>query len=352
MPTKAQPQRALARLDALTAVALIRAAVKSPAVLLGVIAIVAIAGFGLADRLRSVELDTRTVFIVAVGLSVMIGAGFVSQARAALEGPFGFVLIRPADMTGLILRRAGTVLLLLMAGLLALVGAVRPEAWLMVAGVALPGAALGLGLGMILWLGWAHGAAQPQRAWTILTRLKGWGPRLWRAAPSLALWLLAIQARGYGAETSAQILTTAAAVSGVLAVLPVDPVRLNLLATAPQSMARLIMPLAVAPLLAGVAGGTVAGLISGLTPGLAAAAGLALGVIGALARVFLGLAALGRSETAARSAGAVELLVAVILPFAGPLAIGSAALVWIGGRMVWLWRRGRRVRWLDPEGER
>lgn len=313
---------------------------------------IAILGFGLAERLRTTELDARTVLAATVGMGVILGAGFASQARAALEGPFGFALIRPAQMIGLIVRRAGLVMLVLTAAALALVAAVRPDAWLMVAAAALAGAVLGTGAGALLGLVWARVAERPRPVWPVLARLKGWGPGLWRATPSVGLLLLALQARGFGAETPAQILGMAAAVSAVVAVLPVDPARLNLLAATPQSMARLILPLAVPPLLAGVAGGAIAGVIAGLTPAVIAAAAFGLGVIGALARLFLALAALGRSEAAARTAGTVELLVALILPFAGPLAIGSAALVWIGARMLWLWRRGLKVRWLDPEGER
>lgn len=352
MPTRARPQGALARVDALTAVALVRAAVKSPTVLLGVIAMTAIAGFGLADRLAQVAPDARTVFAIAVGVGLALGTAFASQAQGELEGPFGFVLVRPAQMAGLILRRAGRVLALLTAGLIALVAATRPEAWPMTAAVALPGAALGTAAGAGLGRLWRPSAVLSRTGGSIFARLGVWRARLLRAAPSVVLMLLALQARGYGAETQAQILAGASAVSAVAAVLPVDPVRLNLLAVTSQSMARLILPLAIPPFVTGLLFGAIAGFIGGLATKPVLVAALALALVGAVARVFLGLSALGRSPAAARTAGAIELLVALLLPLVGPLAMGPIAIIWILGRMIWLWRRGRRVRWLDPEGER
>lgn len=346
-----QPQRALATLDALTAAALVKAAVKSPTLLLGVVGVLAVFGFGLTEHLRTGPLDAPTTFWIAMGLGVLVSMGVASRTRTELEGPFGFVLIRPGQRMVLILRRAGIALALIVSALIVAVAIAQPQAWAGLTPLAFVGAAAGVVAGT--GLGWLFSRASAPR-------LDGsaWAQLLFQArrlAPALApigLIALAVQARFYGAESTSQILAMAAAATAVLAALPVDPAKLTMLAGTPQSMLRLIGPLAIRPAAVGVLAGAAAVMAVGLPVKMVLAAAVALGAVGALARVFLGLAALGRSEKAARTAGAVELMLALILPIAGPLAIGVAALGWIGVRLVWLWRRGRRVRWLDPEGER
>lgn len=351
MPTEARPQGALARIDALTGAALMRAAVKSPTVLLGAAGLLAVLGFGLMDRLRTNALDTSTAWWVALGAGALISAIFASQIKTELEGPFGFVLIRPMQRMALILRRAGVAVALIAGALLAMVAVAQPLSWMPTAPAVLVGAAVGALAGA--GLGWsAPRASMPGLDGSVLARIQVQTRRLAPLVALIGLVALALQARFYGAETTARMLALAAAVSAVMAALPVDPAKLAMLAGAPQSMLRLIGPLTIRPAAAGVGVGTAAGLAVGMPVGMVVASAFALGAVGALARVFLGLAALGRSARTARTAGAVELMLALILPIAGPLAIGAAALGWIGVRLVWLWRRGRRVRWLDPEGER
>jgi len=341
----------LATVDAVTAAALVRAAVKSPTVLLGAAGILAVLGFGLMDRLRANTPDASTVWWIALGVGASVSASVASQIKTELEGPFGFVLIRPMHRMALILRRAGAALALIAGALLALVAVAQPASWALTASATLVGAAVGASAGA--GFGWLAPRASALRLdGSALALIQIHGRRLAPLVALIGLAALALQARFYGAETTAQMLTVAAAAPAVMAALPVDPAKLAMLAGAPQSMLRLIAPLAIRPAAVGVGVGTAAGLAIGLPVGIVVASAFALGAVGALARVFLGLAALGRSAKAARTAGAVELILALVLPIAGPLAIGAAALGWIGVRLVWLWRRGRRVRWLDPEGER
>ena len=341
---------ALAAIDGLTAVALARAAMRTPSVLIGVLILAGVLGFGLMDRLRTVGLTGSETFALACLMAMGVGSAATVGARRELEGPFGFSLMSPIQQFGLALRRAVFGLVPVLVVLAGLVAIARPDLWAEVTPLALAGASVGTAGGVVL--GWASGQIPLGRlteAWSGRGVSLAW---LGRGIGPIVLIGLAIQAQGYGATTQAQMLAVGAAVAAVLATLPVDPARLNLVATVHQSMARLVMPLALPPMIAGVPAGVGAGLVAGLAPILALMAGLGLGLVGGLARVFLGLAALGRSEKAARTAGIIELMLAMVLPIAGPLAIGSAALIWIGGRLVWLWRRGERVRWLDPESER
>jgi len=343
---------ALARIDLLTGGALAQAAVRSPTVVFGVIGILAALGFGLNERVRSMGLDPQTASVVGLALGLAVAAGVAARAQQALEGPFGFVLVRPVQMIVLVLRRAGGVLAALLTGLMAVVGLARPEILPMFAATVVPGAVLGGIGGACLGLVWARAGSGQLAGGAALSRVRHLGSRLRQVVPSAILLALALQARMLGADTPSQLLAVAGAVAGVIVVLPVDPRWLNLMGKAPQSMSWLILPLALPPALVGVFCGVVAGVITGAAPQLVGLTVLVLSGVGVVARIFLALAALGRTDAGARTAGTTELALALLLPIAGPLAIGSAALIWIGGRLVWLWRRGRRVRWLDPASDR
>lgn len=351
MPTdRARPQTALAAVDGLTTLALLRAAVRTPTVLFGVMGLVVVIGFGVMDRLRTVGLSGLEMFALVALVGLGVGVAAVAGARRELDGPFGFALMPPAQQAALALRRGGAGLGLGLMVVAALVAVARPDLLIRLMPAALAGGLVGSIVGTALgWLSGRVGAGLPSQD------LRGRSPALsWlgRAIGPIVLIGLALQAQVYGATTQAQMLGLGAGVAAVLMTLPVDPIRLNLLAATPQSMARLVLPFALPPMVVGTVAGLAAGLVAGLAPAVAIGAGLALGLVGGMARMFLGLAALGRSDRAARTAGTIELLLILVLPIAGPLAIGSAALIWIGGRLVWLWRRGKRVRWLDPEGER
>lgn len=82
--------------------------------------------------------------------------------------------------------------------------------------------------------------------------------------------------------------------------------------------------------------------------GAAPAAALGLGALATLAaatlRVVLALSSLGRSKIGAQQAAAVELLVLALIGASGLFLL---APLWIAIRLIWLWRRGERVRWRE-----
>lgn len=339
-------------MDAVATLAFARMARNQPVVLLGGGACLAVLVFGLADRLGSASLTAGFWTAGAALVGALVGTSVGRAAGSGLEGPFGFVLARPMQAGLVALRRTLAWLMPVMIVVPAIVAWRRPEAWLDWMPGLLPAAAIGAAVGVVLGQA-AGGLVERGRALIPVPRM-GDDPRrrlvgqLMLTAGLLgAAWMAGRQ----GSEGLAQLLAVGAALSALAATAAVDPARLAILAATPMSMAQLVLPMAVRPALTGLIVGAAAGAVLGHPPAVALGMGLVLALVGGLARVFLTLAALGRSQRAARTAGTVELLIVGVLPFAGPLAIGAAAGVWVVVRLVWLWRRGVRVRWLDPENE-
>lgn len=350
MPSEARPLLAIASVEARQAATLGRLALKSPTLMLGGAVLALFVGARLVQKLGLVELSPGQLAATGATAGLLLGLSAARSRATALEGPFGFVLMQPQMRLLNGLRRAGLAVaaLLLLFGLLMLVA--RPEEALLWAGAASLGAFGGGLVGTVL--SGLLPMTAPGRTGAVDGRFSRLAPLTARVLLWIALIAGALRTGAQDATGPAQLFAALALAVAVLPSLPVEPKTLNLRAVTPLSLPRLILPLAFTPAaLAGLAG-LASGWAAGLTPGLILGLALVVSALAGAARIFLALAALGRSEAAARTAGGVELAIAGVMPAAGPAAIGPLAALWVLARFAWLWRRGARVRWLDPEGGR
>lgn len=351
MPSEPQPQAALAAIRALQALDLLRVLIRSPTTLLVGALLAAFIGAGAVQSLERTTATPAQAALAVLLSAFVTGFGAARIRTAERDGPFGFLLAQPSVRWAVGVRRAGMAVGAMLVLAITAVAVVRPAAL----GAWLAPALIGGGIGTLLaataaaWLpifDVIHGLSLRAR---LPSRLAG---PLLIVLPWLALVVGAARSEAQAAHAPAQLFAALAIAAAVLPCLRIDPRRLNLLALTPQPMARLILPLAAPAAVIGLIATPPAALAAGLGMPFALGLALVLAIMAGAARIFLGLAALGRSERAANMAGGVELAIVGVMPTTGPAAIGPLALVWVLGRFAWLWRRGGRVRWLDPEDGR
>lgn len=341
-----KPQAALAAVDWARLRWLVGGLTRQPTLLIGCALLLTLGIVGFWRRLEVAEPDAWSIFAGAALLSFTAGAG----RRPTLndrEGPLGFTLVRCRSCAVLTARRTLLVLAIAFVSVAVLVVAVRPEMAAQWLSLGLVGSVVGATLGIVI--AGSLTPVVPIRIPGARLRMSG---RLCGAVLAIGLLIASARVNVQGSIAAAQAFAALAIVCAVAPMLPVDARRLQVLAATPIPLSRLILNWTFPPAISALVFALGAGLATGLSGSHAIAMAAGLASIASLARIFLILAALGRSEVAARSAGLVELVVALLLPLAGPAALGPITAVWILGRLAWLWRRGARVRWLDVEAAR
>lgn len=335
----------MAAIESLQALALARAALTSPMLVVGGGVVLWFVISAIVLKLSLTSASPLSVAIIAAMVAGVAAYSLGRPNRRDIEGPFGWVLACPTQRLYVAARRAGPILAASLAAFAVLTGVARPEAF----GVWLPSAAVSAVLGGAAGVGVAALLPITASDWTVRAsgiRLRFDGHALGLIL-SIGLILAAARLSAQGATAGAQLLASLAVGAAVLPTLAVDARRLTLRAQGPLSMTQVLLPGLARPALTAAIAALAAGAVVGLAAMEMLGLILVLAFLAALARLFLALAALGRSDRTAATAGWVELTVAAVLPTAGPAAVGPLAILWVLFRLTWLWRRGARVRWLD-----
>lgn len=333
-------------LDRLQATGLMRALIVSPVVVLGVgflavMVVVRLAAF--AQELNLGPLDAGLAAGAVTVTVIMALTLSVAPREGAREGPLGFTFVAPSFSARVAALRAGMFSAPLLVLILTVVFWKRPDLALPVSLGLITGAVAGFALGAAVIRLSALEAVFPSLRVRERPSLRT-APAAWGVVGAAALAIVAFRLQAQGAEQAAGVVAAAGVALAVLGAVRLDTVRFALIASLPAALWRSLLPLLPLPFL--ITGPVATGML--LLLGIAPGSALGLGALAALAamtlRLLLALSSLGRSRVGAQLAAAVELLILALIGLSGLFLV---APLWIAIRLIWLWRRGERVRWRE-----